>query len=642
MNHWILEDGISDPLGAVWIEELQGFNFSLYSKEATEVTLCFFDVNSPLTEILNFRFDAVINRTGAVWHCFIKKSELSNANAYAYRINGPDQPGNRFDVSKLLLDPWSKAVYFPESFSRIAAAQPGDNIGKAALSVLISEDSSPGLIPAQAPVHYHDLIIYELHVKGFTSDPSSGLATNSRGTYSGVAEMIPYLLELGVTAVELLPVHQFDPGEKNYWGYNTLNFFSPHHAYGTSSDSWELVREFKEMVQKLHLAGIEVILDVIYNHTVEADDHGPVYSFKGIDNSSYYLLTQDLKHYINDAGTGNVLRTSYKMVRKMVLDSLRYWVEEMNVDGFRFDLASIFTRNDDGSVNLVSPPILEEISMDPVLSKVRLIAEPWDISQYHLGHKFPGASWAQWNGEYRDDIRKFVKSDPGMVAKTMTRIYGSPDLFPPSAPYNGKPYQTINFVNCHDGFSLYDLVAYNEKRNLVNGHNNTDGSSDNKSWNCGWEGDENVPDAVMQLRKKQTKNFMSILFFSNGIPMIRMGDEFLHTQNGNNNPYNQDNAISWLNWDRKTQFEDIFRFFKLLIACRKAHPTLCRGNYWQSDITWYGTNGQTDISFESHTLAYYLSGQSHNDNDFYVMINTYWEPLTFSVQVASENWKTDY
>lgn len=641
MNQWTPKDGLSFPLGATWNNELQGFNFALYSKAATRLELYFFKKNNPQDVIFTFSFDAVKNKTSTTWHCFIKESSLNGADSYAYRVDGPNEAGNNFNFQKLLTDPWAKAIHFPETFSRDSTISGGDNIGKAALGLLILRDTNPVNFSSDiSPRHYHDLIIYEMHVRGFTQHSSSGVSNQLRGTFSGVVEKIPYLLELGITAVELMPVFQLDPQEGNYWGYMTMNFFAPHHLYGSKNDSWDLVKEFKAMVQALHSAGIEVILDVIYNHTVEGGKQGPLYSFKGIDNSSYYLLTSDLQHYVNDAGTGNVVRSSHRIVRKMILDSLRYWVTEMHVDGFRFDLAAIFTCNDDTTINLVNPPLLEEISMDPVLSNVRLIAEPWDIDSYQLGKKFPGSSWSQWNGAYRDDIRRFIKSDENMVATAMTRIYGSPDLFPEALPFNAKPWQSINFITSHDGFNLYDLVAYNQKHNDANGYNNTDGSNDNFSWNCGWEGDNNVPGEIVELRKKQAKNLMTVMMFSNGIPMFRMGDEFLVTQNGNNNPFNQDNEISWINWNRKNQFNDFFHYTKMLIALRKAYPTLCRGNFWNSDVQWYGTNGgQADISYFSRTLAYHIKGFSLNDDDFYVMINCYWNSLLFTIPFVIEGWR---
>jgi glycogen operon protein len=641
MTDWSIENGTHCPYGATWLEERKGYNFSICSKTATRVHLLLFQEASPYQIVYEYEFDPFLNKTGAIWHCFVPEEKIQAANCYAYRIDGPNAPGNRFNFKKLLLDPWAKAVFFPPDFSRPATKDNSDNIGKAPLGLLFKNvDSLAAANPDNRPVHYHDLIIYELHVKGFTQHSSSGVQEVNKGKFSGVIDKIPYLTELGVTAVELMPVHQFDINENNYWGYMTLNFFAPHNRYCVKKAGAEPILEFKKMVQALHDAGIEVILDVIYNHSSEGDDSGPFYSYKGIDNSSYYLLTPDQRFYNNDAGTGNVLRTSNKTVRKLMLDSLRYWVEEMKVDGFRFDLATIFTRNDDGSVNTFNPPILEEISMDPILSKVRLIAEPWDIASYQLGSRFPGTSWGQWNGEYRDEVRRFVKSDNGLVGSLMARLYGSDDLFPDRMPFSGHPFQSINFITAHDGFTLYDMVSYNQKHNEANGYNNTDGSDTNHSWNCNWEGDDNVPDTVIALRKKQAKNFTAILMLSNGVPMFRMGDEFLHTQSGNNNAFNQDNSISWLNWKRKETFSDIFRFFKMIISFRKKHPSIHRAGFWKEDVKWFGVGKDADLSFNSHTLAFYLDGKRKKDSDLYVMINAYWEALNFEIQTgASGEWK---
>ncbi len=634
MKNWNTSYGVPYPLGATWNPEKNGFNFSIYSKSASSVSLLLFQKSDPYKIVHQHNFDIFINKTNAIWHCFIASEQLKNADCYAYKIDGPIGSGNLFNPKKLLLDPWAKAVFFPPDFSREATKDAAENIGKAVLGQLIKLKTSNALSSASLLSHCHDLIIYELHVKGFTQHESSNINDEVRGTFSGIIEKIPYLKSLGITAVELMPVQQFDVKEKNYWGYMTLNFFSVHNKFCVSKDGLKQIDEFKQMVAALHAADIEVILDVIYNHTSEGDYAGPFYSFKGIDNQSYYLLDKNY-NYINDAGTGNVLRASYKAVRNLILDSLRYWVQEMQVDGFRFDLASIFTRNDDGFVNLNNPPLLEEISMDPVLSKVRLIAEPWDMASYQLGHKFPGAGWGQWNGEFRDDVKKFVKGDNGMVARLMTRLYGSDDLFPDKLPHSCHPFQSVNFITAHDGFSLYDLVAYNSKHNIANGHNNTDGSDTNYSWNCGMEGDENVPADVMKLRIKQAKNFAAILMLSNGVPMFRMGDEFLATQKGNNNAYNQDNETSWLNWELLKLNEDVFQFFRKMIQFRKDHSSLHRHTFWKQDVTWFGVGKDADLSYTSHTIAYHLKGQDYNCADIYVMINAWWNPLEFSIQVAT-------
>jgi isoamylase len=384
-------------------------------------------------------------------------------------------------------------------------------------------------------------------------------------------------------------------------------------------------------VKALHQAGIEVILDVVYNHTTEAGLEGPTYSYRGICNSSYYLLDESMTHYRNDTGTGNMLRSAHPIVRRLIIDSLRFWVREMHIDGFRFDLASIFSRNNDGSINLEDPAIISEITSDERFGTVRHIAEAWDPASYELGRSFPGKSWSQWNGRFRDDVRAFVKGDPGKVGDLMSRIYGSSDLFPDDLDNAYHSYQTINYITSHDGFCLYDLVAYNAKRNFANGQNNKDGTEHNLSWNCGWEGDEHVPSEVMWLRKRQIKNFFTILMLSNGTPMFRAGDEFMNTQGGNNNPWNQDNETTWLDWDRLEQNHEIFRFFKGMIAFRKAHPSLSRSRFWRDDVRWYGVDRQVDLDYSSHSLAFCLHGASARDQDIYVMINAYWEDLNFRI-----------
>ena len=386
------------------------------------------------------------------------------------------------------------------------------------------------------------------------------------------------------------------------------------------------------MVKALHDADIEVLLDVVYNPTTEGNQNGPTYSYRGIDNTTYYLLEADRRWYRNDTGTGNVLHSANRYVRRTIMQSLVYWFEKMHVDGFRFDLASLFTRNSDGSINLDDPPIIAEISGLAELMKVRLIAEAWDLATYQLGRSFPGLSWLQWNGRYRDDLRSFVKGDPNTVPALITRLYGSDDLFPDQLMDAYHAYQSVNFVTCHDGFCLYDLVAYNEKRNAANGHLNQDGRNDNYSWNCGWEGDDGVPDRVMALRKKQIKNFCCLLFLSNGTPMLCAGDEFMNTQGGNNNPYNQDNETTWMNWDLLQKNQDIVRFFTRMIAFRKAHPSLGRSRFWREDIHWYGVGPEVDRSPWSHSLAFCLHGSSQQDTDLYVMVNAYTEDLQFIIQ----------
>ncbi|HOQ45261.1 MAG TPA: isoamylase [Bryobacteraceae bacterium] len=631
---WAAIEGSPLPLGATYVPSEHAYNFALYAKDATRVTLLLYSESDPVTPVDTYEMRYPGNKTGRIWHCRLPASRVEAVKYYAYRIEGPADisQGHRFDPEKILLDPYADAVYFPPNHSRMAASRPGPNDGRAPLGVIEIQGQPFDWGDDVRPRHGHDTVIYEMHVKGFTARANSGVTPEKRGTYAGVIEKIPYLKELGVTVVELLPVFQYDPQERNYWGYMPLNFFSPHHAYSSNRTPGAQLDEFREMVKALHAAGIEVVLDVVYNHTTESDENGPTYSFRGIDNSTYYLLHEDRSRYRDDTGTGNTLHCANRYVRKMIVDSMRFWAEKMHVDGFRFDLASIFTRNSDGSVNYDDPPVISQITSDPAFEDLRLIAEAWDVSEYQLGKSFPGITWFQWNGKFRDEIRRFVKSDPGMIGSLMTRLYGSDDLFPDERAFGYRPFQSVNYVCSHDGFCLYDLVSYNFKRNLANGHNNTDGTDENYSWNCGWEGDENVPAEVLALRKRQVKNFCTLLMLANGTPMFVAGDEFMNTQGGNNNPYNQDNETTWLNWDLLERNADIFRFFKKMIAFRKAHPSIGRSTFWRSDIEWYGTSGPPDLSYNSHSLAYLLRGGSVGDQDIYVMINAWWEPLTFDFQ----------
>src|SRR5437899_795797 len=435
-------------------------------------------------------------------------------------------------------------------------------------------------------------------------------------------------------------VHNFDPQKGDYWCYMPLNFFAPHAQYANTRDDDEQHLEFRNMVKAFHQAGIGIVLDVVYNHTCEGDHRGPIYSYKGIDSAGYYMMSGDPTNpYANYSGTGNTLNFGEPHVRKMVMDSLRYWKQEMHIDGFRFDLASVFSRNADGSLNWGHAPIFSEIAADAVLGKLRLVAEPWDTGAFQLGRGFPGMTWLQWNGRFRDDVRRFVKSDPGMVPDLMRRLYGSDDFFPDTRADSYHAYQSVNYVTSHDGFTLYDVVSYNEKRNWANGHNNQDGMNDNYSWNCGYEGDEGVPDEVLALRRKQVKNFCCLLMLSNGIPMFRAGDEFLNTQFGNNNPYNQDNTTGWLDWSQLQTNQDVFRFFKSMIAFRKQHPSLSRSRFWREDVDWYGVGEKADLSSDSRSLAFCLHGASQGDDDIYVMINAYWEELEFHIQEgAAREW----
>jgi isoamylase len=637
---WSDSDGSPSPLGANWVRERNAVNFAIYSKYATAVTLLCYDAANFVEPVLSVEFNLRKNRTGRTWHVRVACELLRDAKYYAYCIDGPPPSGDRFErhgfnPRKILLDPYAHAVFFPPQFDRRAAIGSEANDGRAPLGVLPPKAShvkieSPMFDAARRPRHDSTLVIYEMHVRGFTQDPSSGVPQARRGTYLGVIDKIPHLQALGVTAVELMPVFQFDRTEPNYWGYMPLAFFSVQHDY--ASTPGEQTAEFRTMVAALHEAGIEVYLDVVYNHTNEGDERGPVFGFKGIDNSTYYMASDDPAHpYADYTGTGNTLHCANAAGRQLVVDSLRYCVCELGVDGFRFDLASVFSRNTDGSIAFEEPPIFGAIAMDPYLSAARLIAEPWEgnpqFPNYQLGDErarnqpfqrsFPGIDWRQWNDRFRETVRRFVKSDPGYVPDLMTRVHGSSDVFPAGLPDSYRPYQSINYVASHDGPTLYDLVAYTTR----------------ESWNCGGpDGEEGVGAEVMRLRKQQAKNFCCLIMLSNGTPMFRAGDEFLQTQGGDGNPYNVDSPITWLNWRRLKEHNDVFRFFSKIIAFRKRHPSIARSTFWDGDVRWYGVGPSPNLSPESRSVAWHLNGNSENDDDLYVMVNAHWEPLTFAVQ----------
>ena len=631
---WAQSEGSPLPLGATWMEQEQAFNFAVYAEHAETVTLLLYSADELANPVLSFEFDCVHNKSGRIWHCRLPLKEMRGARYYAYSVSGQViSELHTFDPHKVLLDPYARCVFFPPEFDRKLATAPGRNAGKAPLGVLTGHTIKFDWSDDIAPRPESDAIIYELHVKGFTRNPNSGVHPSRAGTYSGLVDKIPYLKELGITVVELMPIFQRDPQESDYWGYMPLNFFSPDAQYASTCDDDGQHLEFKQMVKGLHQAGIAVVLDVVYNHTCEGDHRGPIYSFKGFDGAGYYMPTSEPTiPFANYSGTGNTLNFSQPHVRKMVMDSLRYWKNEMRIDAFRFDLASVFSRNGDGSLNWRDAPIFSEIAADPELGVLKLIAEPWDTGAYQLGRGFPGLTWMQWNARFRDDVRRFVKGDAGMVPDLMRRIYGSDDLFPDSRADAFHAYQSVNYIDSHDGFTLYDLVSYNQKHNWTNGQNNQDGMDQNYSWNCDYEGDAKAPETVLALRRKQVKNFCCLVLLSNGIPMFRAGDEFLNTQLGNNNPYNQDNEISWLDWTQLQANKDIFRFFKKMIAFRKCHPSLCRSRFWREDISWYGIGPTVDLSPDSRSLAFCLHGASQADDDIYVMINAYWQESLFQIQ----------
>ncbi len=634
--------GRSFPIGATVYKE--GVNFCIYSKNTAAVDLLLFDADNHRYPSHTFRLGPADNRTFFYWHIFIPG--LKEGQLYGWRMHGPyaAERGYRFDGNKVLIDPYARAVVM-DNYDRQAAIRPGDNSPQAIKSVVVANSSHydwEGDKPLNHP--FSKSIIYEMHVGGFTKHPSSGLPEELQGTYRGLIEKIPYLKKLGITAVELLPVQQFDPFDvpnelTNYWGYSPIAFFAPHHEYSSTPDPIGRINEFRDMVKALHRAGIEVILDVVFNHTGEGDETGPTLSLRGIENRAYYMLTGEDHHYQNFSGTGNTLNANHSVVRRMIADCLRYWVSEMHVDGFRFDLASVLSRNEKGQP-AQNPPVLWSIESDPVLASTKIIAEAWDLHQYQLG-SFVGDKWAEWNGKYRDDMRRFVKGDEGMAWTAAQRIKGSPDLF---HKLLRDPNRSINFITCHDGFTLNDLISYNEKHNYANGEGNRDGHSANFSWNCGVEGPTDDP-KVERLRRRQAKNFMVLLMLSQGTPMILMGDEVRRTQHGNNNAYCQDNEISWFNWEMVEENQELLGFVQKLTRFNLSTPFFQEELYWNSpehlgssSCIFHGVNaGQPDWGKHSHSIAYTLSNQNYEER-LHVMVNAYWESLDFELP-SHRKWK---
>jgi glycogen operon protein len=544
----------------------------------------------------------------------------------------------RFDATKLLLDPYGRGVAVPRDYSREAAQRPGDNCATAMKSVVIDPSAYDwnGDVPLRHPSSR--TIIYEMHVRGFTRHPSSGLEDHLRGTYVGLIQKIPYLKQLGIAAVELMPVFQFDPqdsplGKTNYWGYAPVSFFAPHLAYSSRQDPLGPVDEFRDMVKALHRAGIEIILDVVFNHTAEGDETGPTTSFRGLDNPTYYILEEDQGRYANYSGTGNTLNANHPIVRRLILDSLRYWVVEMHVDGFRFDLASILARAPSGQV-LPNPPVLWDIESDPVLAGTKLIAEAWDAAGLYQVGNFIGDSWKEWNGRFRDDVRSFFRGEEGSVTRLADRIIGSPEIY---GHKEREVEQSVNFVTCHDGFTLNDLVSYNQKHNEQNGECNRDGMNDNRSWNCGVEGPSQDV-SVENLRSRQVKNFLTVTILSLGMPMLLMGDEVRRSQAGNNNAYCQDNETSWFDWALVEKHADLHRFVTQILSRRSLRTTeperqgiSLKQLLRQANKAWHGTKlNQPDWTNQSHSLV--LGAEVLNENMFFhLMMNAYWEPLEFEL-----------
>ncbi|MDE1156295.1 MAG: glycogen debranching protein GlgX [Acidobacteriaceae bacterium] len=613
-----------------------GINFSLFSAHARAVHLVLFENADALTPSRTITLDPIHNHTGHYWH--IEVDGLVPGQVYGYRVDGPFQPdrGYRFDSDKVLLDPYAKAISTAQ-YDRKACSAHGDTQSCSMRSVVVDlhRYDWEGDRPLRRP--FRETVLYELHVGGFTRHPSSGLVKEQRGTFAGLIEKIPYLVELGITAVELMPIFQFDvqdapTGLENYWGYSPVSFFAPHLGYTAAHDPQQSLTEFRDMVKALHRAGIEVILDVVYNHTAEGGADGPTLCWKGIDNSMYYTLSPDRQRYADFTGTGNTLNANQSVVRRMILDSLRYWVSEMHVDGFRFDLASVLSRDESGAP-VSNAPILWDIDSDPILAGTKLMAEAWDAGGLYQVGSFSRDHWKEWNGRFRDDVRSFLKSDRGVVYNLQQRLLGSPDLY--SERFH-PPEQSINFVTCHDGFTLNDLVSYDEKHNEGNGEHNQDGASFNLSWNCGVEG-PTTDAAIEALRARQVRNAFVLTLISIGTPMLLMGDEVRRTQHGNNNAYGQNNEISWFDWRLCDEQSELRHFVSTLIKMRTHFGFTFRGHHLslrelldQAHIEWHGVKLYSpDLSENSHSLAatiYVANGPT-----FHLMMNAYWEELHFAV-----------
>jgi glycogen operon protein len=660
LNNIVADSGKALPLGAELTTD--GVNFAVFSRNATAVTLILFESSEPNSTWVEIPLDKRGNKTGNIWHCFIKG--LKAGACYLYRADGPYFPekGLRFNKHKTLIDPYAKALtdlsnwdyvkctgYDPEGDDLTYSYM--DDIFSSPRGIVIDDSFDwQGDIPLNYPLRFS--VIYETHVKGLTAHPSSGV--KHPGTYKGVIEKIPYLKDLGVTSLEFLPVQEFNEKEslrhnpvtgeslKNYWGYSTVAFFAPKSSYAFDKTPGGQVNEFKEMVRELHKAGIEVILDIVFNHTAEGNEKGPTISFRGLDNSIYYILNENRRYYQNYSGCGNTMNCNHPVVRTFIMDCLRYWVMEMHVDGFRFDLCSILGRDQLGRI-MENPPTLERIAEDPVLNSTKIIAEAWDAGGAYQVGWFPGGRWAEWNDKFRDNMRKFWRGDPKEARYFATRLSGSSDLY---LRDGRKPFHSINFITSHDGFTMRDLVSYNGKHNDENGEDNRDGSDNNISYNYGHEGLTNDP-IIKTIRSRQIKNFFASLLVSLGTPMILGGDEFGRTQNGNNNAYCHDNAISWYNWSLTETNADLFRFVKEMIAFRLRHPGFMRpefftgrdGNYnGIPDICWFDEKGAgPDWEKINYFLALRLDGSradtlaDRDDCDFYIMFNSSTDMQAFTL-----------
>jgi glycogen operon protein len=639
---YVVKPGRPHPLGATVVPE--GVNFAFFSQHATGVELLIFDEHDDPEPVQVIPLEPKLNKSFHFWHCLVKG--LQPGMHYAVRVDGPWEPheGHRFNRNKVLIDPYARGNT-NNLWDRVAACGTADNLAKSLRSVVIdtSDYDWEGDQPLRRPMG--DTIVYEMHVGGFTKHPSAGV--RHPGTFAGVVEKIPYLQSLGVTAVELLPVFEFDDTEvvrlgpngvplKNYWGYSTVSFFAPHRAYCVSPEEGAHIREFRDMVKALHKAGIEVILDVVFNHTSEGNHDGPTINFKGFDNSLYYhTVWNDRQYYMDYSGCGNTMNCNHPITEKLIVECLEFWVRDMHVDGFRFDEGSILARGQDGAP-MAYPPVVWNIELSETLADTKIIAEAWDAAGlYQIGY-FPGFRWAEWNGKYRDDVRRFLKGDPGVAGAVASRISGSADIYQSTGHL---PINSINFITCHDGFTLNDLVSYNDKHNWDNGEDNRDGVNDNLSWNCGWEGETDDP-GIEALRSRQVKNAATILMLSKGVPMFVAGDEFRRTQRGNNNAYCQDNEIGWMDWSQAEKHAGVLRFFSKLIAHRRAYQHMHRPRFFTGelndrglpDISWHGVQlnrpGWDDPA--CRVLAFTLAG-FEDAPDLHVMMNMHWEAHDFEV-----------
>ncbi len=656
VGEFIVDRGAAMPLGPLLT--MRGINFAIYSRHATAMTLVVFrdDTSDPMVEI---PLDPVLNRTGDVWHVRIKHDNhhLYRSLRFVWKADGPTNParGLYYNPDNPLLDPYAKALSGGEKWGK-PDIHHEENPDTPAINRRRCRIASSHRFDwegdSQLQTRIEDTVIYELHVRGFTVDPSS-LAVNP-GTFIGLTEKIPYLKELGVTAVELMPVFEFDENENmrkhprtgepllNYWGYSPIGFFCPNSSYAANCCDAGSIDEFKKMVKRFHREGIEIYLDVVFNHTAEGDERGPTISFRGLDNRVYYMLDEEGK-YRNFSGCGNTVNCNHAVVRSFILDVLHYWTAFMHVDGFRFDLASILGRDVDGKV-LDNPPILEMIAHDPILAKTKLIAEAWDAGGLNQVGMFPFyGRWAEWNGYFRDDIRMFWRGDKGMVSRTASRLCGSDDLYGKSGR---SPSHSINFITAHDGFTLADLVSYKEKHNFDNGEDNQDGENFNHSQNFGVEG-RTGDQEILRKRRRQMKNFLATLLLSQGVPMLLAGDEFGRTQQGNNNAYCQDNEISWVNWRLTEENADLVRFVRLLIKFRQSHPVLKRNRFFVhgDGITWHGEReNEPDWSEDAQWLAYLLDGRQAKrangqaDEDLYIALNASEDWRHFSVPGRGRDW----